>query len=269
VPADLAKLCGDLLAETGTLESMLASLEEEGWHRPTPAPGWDIGDQVTHLAYYDERAALAIRQPDRFVAERAQGGDTQARSAPQRRRHLSGADRLSWLRRARRDFVAASLGVDPATRIPWYGPEMSVATAVTARIMETWAHGQDVADTLRVERIATGRLYHIAYLGSKTVANSYRAHGLPIPDAPVRVELTGPNGAAWTFGPAGVPDVVRGSALDFCLVVCQRRHLLDTDLELQGPVARGWMSIAQAFAGPPGGGRRPGQFGARGAPGRR
>ena len=31
---------------------------------------------------------------------------------------------------------------------PWYGPSMSARSFVTARLMETWAHGMDVADAL-------------------------------------------------------------------------------------------------------------------------
>jgi uncharacterized protein (TIGR03084 family) len=140
---------------------------------------------------------------------------------------------------------------------------MSIASSITARIMETWAHGQDVADALGVERAPTDRLRHVAFIGARALANSYQARGLPVPDTPVRVELRAPGGAVWAFGPEGAADTVRGPALDFCLAVTQRRHLDDLDLELRGPVANEWLSIAQAFAGPPGPGRRPGQFAAQ------
>jgi hypothetical protein len=50
---------------------------------------------------------------------------------------------------------------------------------------------------------------------------------------------------------------VTGPLEDFCLVVTQRRHLDDTHLVLEGPIAHEWMAIAQAFAGPPGPGRSP------------
>jgi hypothetical protein len=53
---------------------------------------------------------------------------------------------------------------------------------------------------------------------------------------------------------------VAGAAVDFCLVVTQRRHVADTELRVEGPAAEEWMRIAQAFAGPPGPGRKPGQF---------
>jgi uncharacterized protein (TIGR03084 family) len=126
--------------------------------------------------------------------------------------------------------------------------------------METWAHGQDVSDALAVVRPPSDRLRHVAFIGARTLPNSYQARGRPVPEVPVRVELRAPGGESWFFGPEGAADVVRGSALDFCLAVTQRRHLDDLDLELEGPVAVEWLSIAQAFAGPPGSGRKPGQF---------
>jgi uncharacterized protein (TIGR03084 family) len=137
---------------------------------------------------------------------------------------------------------------------------MSAASLVTARIMETWAHGQDVADALDAQREPTARLRHVAFIGARALPNSYQARGLPVPDSPVRVELQAPGGDVWAFGPDDARDTVRGPALDFCLAVTQRRHIDDLDLALDGPVAQQWLSIAQAFAGPPGPGRKPGQF---------
>lgn len=134
---------------------------------------------------------------------------------------------------------------------------MGLASFVTARLMETWAHGQDVADAVGVERPPTARLRHIADLGVRARPFSYAAHGRPVPTVPVRVELAAPGGGWWVWGVASA-DVVRGPALDFCLAVTQRRHLLDLALEISGPAAGEWMSIAQCFAGPAGGGRRPG-----------
>jgi len=259
----MAALCDDLLAETADLEGLLVPLDEAAWDTPTPAEGWTIRDQATHLAFFDDAAMLAATDPERFRAERDRAlADVHGMvdRAALDHRHLPGAEVLAWLRRARRALVDAVTPMDPAARVPWYGPDMSVASSITARIMETWAHGQDVADALGVRRVPTARLAHVAFLGVRALPNSFRAHGLPVPDAPVRVELRAPGGDRWTFGPEGAPDRVRGSALDFCLAVTQRRHLADLDLELTGPVATAWLEIAQAFAGPPGPGRRPGQF---------
>jgi uncharacterized protein (TIGR03084 family) len=134
---------------------------------------------------------------------------------------------------------------------------MRPASSVTARLMETWAHGQDVVDTLGVVRRPTARLRHVAHLGVATLGWSFRVRGLPVPEEPVLVELTGPHGELWTWGPDDAADRVTGPAEDFCLVVTQRRHRGDTALVATGPVADAWLDVAQAYAGAPGTGRPP------------
>jgi uncharacterized protein (TIGR03084 family) len=267
-PADrLPGLLDDLLAETYVLTAMLGALDDEGWDRPTPAAGWAIRDQVSHLAWFDEAATLAAADPDRFRAEAAAAAlPGSAASFPDqiaaRYRQLPVAELRDWLQRARAEYVRVLRGLNGRTRLPWYGPDMSAASSATARLMETWAHGQDVADALGVQRPATGRLRHVAHLGVATLGFSFLLHGRPVPAEPVRVELSGPSGETWAWGPAGAPDSVTGAALDFCLAVTQRRHRDDTGLRTTGPVAAEWMSIAQAFAGAPGPGRSRGGFGA-------
>ena len=263
---DMATLCDDLLAETADLEALVTDLDEAGWVTPTPAEGWDVKDQVGHLAYFDDRAHESMTDGQTFVAHRDEvlsHPDFADRIATEGRR-FDGPETLAWFRRARQTLVEAARATDPSQRVPWYGPDMSAASSVTARIMETWAHGQDVADALGVARQPTDRLRHVAFIGARALPNSYQARGLPVPATPVRVELRAPSGDVWAFGPEDASETVRGPALDFCLAVTQRRHLDDLDLDLKGPVATEWLSIAQAFAGPPGHGRRPGQF-ARGA----
>jgi uncharacterized protein (TIGR03084 family) len=142
---------------------------------------------------------------------------------------------------------------------------MSAASSLTARLMETWAHTQDIADALRVTRPPTGRLRHVAHIGVGARAYSYAVRGLPLPSAPVRVELvpppaSEPSGALWTWGPADATDRITGPALDFCLLVTQRRHRDDVSLAIEGPAAAEWMVIAQAFAGAAGPGRPAGLF---------
>jgi uncharacterized protein (TIGR03084 family) len=160
--------------------------------------------------------------------------------------------------RGGRDALQEALrAADPGARVPWFGPPMRPASFVTARVMETWAHGQDVADALGQSRPATARLRSVAEIGVRARPYSYAAHARPTPDAPVRVELTGPDGEAWAWGPPEAADVVRGPALDFWLLVTQRRHRDDLALEAHGPLAQEWVGIAQAFAGPPGSGREP------------
>ena len=134
---------------------------------------------------------------------------------------------------------------------------MGGGTMASARIMETWAHGLDIADALGVQRDPTNRLRHIADLGVRTRDHSFSTQGLPVPDGPFRVELTSPSGQRWEWGPPEAAERVSGTGLDFCLLVTQRRHRDDLGLIAVGAAADIWLSIAQAFAGPPGSGRAP------------
>lgn len=142
--------------------------------------------------------------------------------------------------------------------MPWYGPDMSLASFITARLMETWAHGQDVVDALGAPPVVSHRLRHVCHLGVAARPYSFSVHGVEDPGDPIRVEVTGPAGEVWSWGPEDAADRVAGTAVDFALVVTRRRHPDDTTLSVTGAAARRWMSIAQCFAGPPGEGRRPG-----------
>ncbi len=256
-------LADDLAAESAQLRSLLAGLDEAGWRRDTPAPGWTVADQVSHLAHFDDVAVRSATDPDAFRAEVARTGaeggvDPDAVAA--RYRHLLGADILSWFDGARARLVEVFRGLEPGLRVPWFGPAMSAASSLTARIMETWAHGQDVADALGVSREPTARLRHVAHIGVGARAFSYAANGRRMPDAAVRVELTAPDGSTWAWGPPDAADRITGPALDFALLITQRRHRDDLALTVTGPAAWEWAEIGQAFAGRPGTGRRPGQF---------
>ena len=258
---DLNALHADLAAEHRELDEVLASCEDAAWDIPTPAPGWSVRDQVSHLAFFDEQARLAATDPDGFGESLARVTDVDefVEGPLERARQLPPAEVLAWWRTARADMLEAFSSFDPDTRVPWFGPPMSPASFMSARLMETWAHGQDVVDALGVERAPTDRLRHVAHLGVRARRNSYVAQGRELPEGEVRVELTGPRGDVWMWND-GAADAVMGPALDFCLVVTQRRHPDDTDLRVEGELARDWIGIAQAFAGPPGAGRRPGQF---------
>jgi uncharacterized protein (TIGR03084 family) len=255
----MAALAADVAAETAVTRALLTALDEAGWHTATPAEGWDIADQITHLAYFDEAAVRSARYPDDFRAETAEAAAAQIDpdAIAARYRDRTGIQVLAWFDQARADLLATFTGLDPAVRLPWYGPAMSAASSLTARFMETWAHTQDIADALGVTREPTDRLRHVAHIGVGARAFSYAARGKPQPADPVHVSLIAPSGTRWTWGPADATSRITGPALDFCLLVTQRRHRDDLALTAEGPAAEEWMAIAQAFAGPPGPGRRP------------
>lgn len=257
------RLVADLAAEKADLVAVLRGLLEQRWHTPTPAPGWTVRDQVAHLAHFDDITAMAIAEPAQFVAWRDSVADLPGYvdSVGAAQGDRDGAALLQWWDDTHGRLAAAALAADPTVRVPWFGPPMSLASKLTARLMESWAHGQDVVDALGATRRPTDRLEHIARIGVLALPNSFRARNLPVPQTPVRVELTAPDGrTTWSWGPADADQLVRGEALDFCLVATQRRHVADTDLVAVGQAATTWLTIAQAFAGPPGRGRRPGQF---------
>ncbi|NUO99283.1 MAG: TIGR03084 family protein [Nonomuraea sp.] len=251
----MSELLADLRAETDALEALLTPLTPDRWETPTPAEGWAVRDQVSHLAWFDDAAALAVADPAAFQALIARAGSVDDLAAESRA--MPPPELHAWFRTARARSYEVFATLDARARVPWFGPAMSGASFVTARLMETWAHGQDVADGLGVAREPSDRLRHVALLGHRARPFSFAARGLPVPAEPVRVELVTPGGDPWTAGAPDAAAVVRGPMLDFCLVVTQRVHLADTALELTGTAAREWMEIAQAFAGPPGKGRTP------------
>jgi uncharacterized protein (TIGR03084 family) len=260
MPADLPALVNDLHAESTALGAVLDQLRPEQWLLATPADGWSIADQVSHLAYFDDRTLQSLMDPEGFrnaAAVLVAGGDDFPDRVAAEHRDRAASDLLDWFRSARRALIDGYRAMGPELRLPWYGPDMSPASSVTARLMETWAHGQDIVDTLDIQRRATGRLRHIAHIGIRALPYSYSVHHLPVPTDPIRVELAAPDGQTWSWGPQGAYDRVTGEALDFCLVVTQRRHRADTALVVKGPTAAQWMAIAQTFAGPAGPGRSP------------
>lgn len=247
-------LCHDLADEQESLDLVLDTLGTEDWRAPTPAAGWDVLDSVSHLCFFEEAAALALSDPAAFEAQKQRLLDDMAagkaldvglgRSLGDPRELLE-----RW-RRARSTFSGAAAAVDPASRVPWYGPGMSPASFTTARIMEAWAHGVDIRDALGVPLVATPRLRHVCHIGYGARAYSFAVHKIADPGDPVRLSVGAPGGGEWSWGPEGAAERISGSALDVALVFAQRRHHSRTDVDAEGPVAALWLSIAQAFAGP-------------------
>src|SRR5437764_5139925 len=99
----------------------------------------------------------------------------------------------------RKALLEALRATDPGVKVPWYGPPMSPASFATARLMEYWAHGQDIADGLGVARTPTARLRHIAHLGVRTRGFSYANRGMTAPATDVYVAVRGPDGDIWTW----------------------------------------------------------------------
>jgi uncharacterized protein (TIGR03084 family) len=257
------RLLADLDDERAAVMALVRDIPRADWQRPTRAVPWTVRDQIAHLGWFDGAFARAMSTPADFEAERDAITDIEGfvertlADVPE-----VGPAALAWWQDAARAFDSAARGCDASARLPWYGPAMSLRSAITSRIMETWAHGTDVADALGARLAPSDRLRHVADLAVRARAQGYRVRGLDVPETPVRVELTGPSGDAWTWGPsvrsgehadrATPSDVIRGDAEEFCLVLVRRRHVDDTGLAVTGDAAREWMLLGQAFAGTPG-----------------
>ena len=255
----LSAVLADLASEGAWLDGILAGLDSSGWLRPTPAPGWTIAHQVAHLAWTDEQSLCAVTDPDTFAGQlrRVLAGEVTVDGAAAEGVAMPPPDLLRRWRAGRGELAAALPVVPDGTRLPWFGPAMSAASMATARLMETWAHGNDVAEALGVPHPATNGLRHIAYLAVRTRDFAFTLHGRTPPQDAFLIRLTAPDAAIWSWGPADAAQRVEGAALDLCLLAAQRRHRLDTGLVATGPDADSWLDIAQAFAGPPGAGREP------------
>ncbi|WP_370184820.1 TIGR03084 family metal-binding protein [Rhodococcus wratislaviensis] len=255
---DLQALLADLEQESSSLDSILTALNPRDWTRLTPAPGWTVAHQVAHLAWTDAALVSALRTPEAFSALAAQvaaNPHTVDRAATDGATETPTVLLTRW-REGRAAVRSALLTCPPRQRIPWFGPPMGAATAISARVMETFGHGQDIRDTFAIEPAASERLHHVAHLAVAARDFAFRNHDLPVPAAPFRVELEY-GGLRWESGPADADERVAGSTLDFALLATRRRHRDDCALSADGAVADRWLAIVQAYAGDPGPGREP------------
>ncbi len=250
------ELLADLDDERAAVMGLVRGIGRADWSRPTRATPWTVRDQVAHLGWFDGAFARAISTPDEFTAERDTITDLVGFvDAANAQVPEVGPAALAYWQDAARFFDDSARELeasDPSARLPWYGPPMSLRSAITSRIMETWAHGADVADALGVRLAPTDRLRHVADIAVRARPQGYRVRSLDVPATPVRVELTAPSGALWTWGPEDAGDRVAGDAEEFCLVLVRRVHVDDTAVTVSGDAAREWMTIGQAFAGTPG-----------------
>lgn len=258
----MKQICTDLTDEYEALDAIVSRLDEGGWGTKTSFFEWTVKKEIAHIAFFDGTAKLSATAPEAFRehVKALFNGQPEAMAQMTVLENMNYPDLIQWWRGERTVLVNALARMGPKDRLPWYGPSMSAVSFATARLMETWAHGQDVVDAIGVSRLATDRLRHIAHLGNITFGWSFSNRQMEVPQTPVRVELIAPSGELWTWGQEDAGDSIRGSALGFCLVVVQRRHYADTDLVVTGETAQKWMTVAQCFAGPPAMGPESGKF---------
>lgn len=256
--ATAGPMVADLRAESDDLDALVADLPPERWTTPTPAAGWTIAHQIAHLLWTDRVALMSVIDEPAFnvvLGEAAKDPIGFVDAAAEELSATPPQELLTDWRQTRNRLHDALLEVPEGRKLPWFGPPMSAPSMATARLMETWAHGLDVADALGVDRPATERLKSIAHIGVRTRDFAFSVNGLAPPADPFRVELRAPDGSTWAWGAEDAAQRVTGSAEDFCMLVTQRRPRSELDVTADGEDAERWLGIAQAFAGPPGAGR--------------
>jgi enediyne biosynthesis protein E11 len=265
--SDSTDVFADLAAEGDSLDPIVARLDASQWSLSTPAPGWTIKHQIAHMTSTFRAAELAATDPDAFVNVMSNGGpdfDTMIANLLSPYLTTSPEDLLATWRSARDSAAKALAALDPDQTVPWVVRPISARALASAGIMELFAHGQDIADTVGVTRPATDRIGHVAWFATRNLDFGYEARGLTPPRVPFRFELVAPSGTVWEFGPSDAQQWITGPAVDFCLLATRRRHRDDLAIQATGADADRWLDIAQAYRGAPGQGRTPGQFGNRG-----
>ena len=254
------RVLADLAAESDQLESWVADLDDAGWDTVTTPEGWTVKHQLGHLMWTDRASLAAIAGGEEWDALLALGQadpTTFVDRETERMAELASESMLHHWQSSRERLASALAAVPDGTKIPWFGPPMSAASMGTARLMETWAHGRDVAQALGIVAPQDDRCRHVCHLGVRTRGFAYAVRGLEVPDVEVHVALTGPSGDLWTWGSPDAPERVTGSGYDFALLATRRRALVDCDVHAEGAAAQEWLGIVQAFAGLPGADPRP------------
>ena len=247
----------DFRDESDALFALLDALDDRDWARKTQFKEWTINDIVAHLHIGNYLADLSLKDGDAFtgfMGSLAAANKRSTRRLDSTHAWLDGIRNRDLLYRWR-DFyrvMADRFAVaEPRKRVKWVGPDMSVLSSITARLMETWAHGQAIYDLIGQARSDTDRIKNVAVIGINTFGWTFANRGLAVPAERPYVRLTAPSGATWEWGQPDQKNVVEGSAVEFCQVLTQVRNIADTRLRVIGEPATTWMSIAQCFAGPP------------------
>lgn len=246
----------DFRDESEALYALLSPLPDDAFNQQTAFKGWTINNVLGHLHVWNWAADLALKDGDGFMdfLKSASAHISRGSVNAFERDWLDGLEGHALLEAWREFYLetAERFGAaDPSMRVKWAGPDMSVRSSITARLMETWAHGQEVYDQCGVLRQNADRIRNVVVLGVNTYGWTFKTRGEMAPEPMPHVKLTAPSGDVWTYGEASEIELIEGAAEEFCQVVTQTRNIADTKLHVVGPHATRWMSIAQCFAGPP------------------
>ena len=247
----------DFIEEATVLAEFLESQPDSVFETVTLFKSWTVNDVLGHLHMFDVAALKTVEGEAVFdsfmkpVLERLNQGMSLLEAQYPFLGNLKGRELFEKWQETTKVLGQKYATIDPKQRVKWVGPDMSALSSITARQMETWAHGQEVFDALGVQRKDGDRIKNICHLGVVTFSWTFKNRQMPTPDPVPFVNLTSPSEENWEWNDNQSKSSIRGNAVEFAQVVTQVRNIKDTSLEVIGHSADQWMSLAQCFAGAP------------------
>ena len=242
------------------LNELATSMNSEEWQSATKFKAWTPEIIISHLYYFDLMTVYSLNKPEKFDEEAKFLLSTYVKikqSLPRAQKVLERLKTSNYQELMTAWLVGNNLmcevfeKTDPKERCRWFGPDMGARMFMTARYMETWSHSQAIYDLINFQRHYSDDIKNIVNIGVKTFEWTYINRQLEVPKSKPYIQLTSPSGKKWEWNDHTSDNSVVGLASDFCHVVTQNRNIVDTNLEVQGEIAKHWMSIAQCFAGDP------------------
>ncbi len=256
----MKSIISDIRQEVEVLNTLLDELSDEQWNANTTFKDWTPEIVISHLCYFDLMTLYSINDSEKFASEgyflmntySTIDNSLERAEAVKEKLNVKDHRNLKELWLLTNDQMCSVFEkVDPKLRCQWFGPDMGAKMFMTARYMETWSHGQEIYDLLKRKRLYTDSIKNIADIGVKTFDWTYINRKLDVPNEKPYVLLTSPSGDQWQWNDENSHNKVIGDASDFCHAVTQNRNIGDTNLRIEGDIAKHWMSIAQCFAGDP------------------
>ena len=245
----------DFRDECNAVYSILENLKEQDYEMPTQFKGWTFNNVIGHLHVWNYAADISLKDGDEWKnfansALQALGNGSSMNEFEQTiTKGIQGPELLSMWKEYYTDMTERFAVADPKKRVKWMGPDMSVRSSISARHMETWAHAQELYDSLGLDRINEDRIKNIVIIGNNTFKWCFTVHKKTLPSIRPYLKLTSPSGEIWEYNEISEEHKIEGLAEEFCQVVTQVRNIKDVNLKLTGDIAKEWMSVAQCFAG--------------------
>ncbi len=237
-------ILSDLVAEQQSLDQYLQKIPVRDWNTPTAVEGWDIRDMVSHLAHFEELAALMVSGEAPPDTEGNALSDLLWEGV-RRGREIRPQDVIEWWRKGRARLIEPLSEMTASQPTPWFNGPVPAQTVAAHRLTETWAYGLDIYEAMNDEYEDTTRLRHICELGWAALADRFAEQGKPF--QPIRLEVIGPQYYKWVYGDENSPHLITGNAAEWARLAVHRLRLSETSLDFSTEVAEHALEIVSIY----------------------